>query len=160
MRVQVPTMVAGDETAPAAVFGSAPNPHNPRGLAWSYDRGSAGRLKKLTGRELPWFNLYAHEPERWDPVEAKIIARLWSKANERRRWTLVLLGRKVCSAFELESPEWLGWYRSAIHGVMIAVPHPSGLNRWYNDPENTSRAAEVLSAVASGELPRLTKEVK
>ena len=155
MRVQVPTMIAGEETAPAAVFGSAPNPH---AKTWSYDHGSAGRLKKMTGRELPWFNLYAHEPEKWDPVHAKIVARLWSRANTRS-WTLILLGRKVCSAFELESPEWLGWYRSAIHGRMIAVPHPSGLNRWYNDSENVQRATRLLSAVASGELPRV-EEVK
>jgi hypothetical protein len=36
---------------------------------------------------------------------------------------------------------------------MIAFPHPSGLNRWWNDPVNEEAARMMLRRLANGELP-------
>jgi hypothetical protein len=147
----------GLEKLPAAVIGESPNGHMSR---WSYDAGSASRVKKLSGKELPWFNLFAAEPSTWDRQRARAVAtRFCLELQEKQRtWTLLLLGRKVCHAFGIERPEWLEWYRSALWGPLIAVPHPSGLNRWWNNSENTLAAKELLSAVAIGLLPSTEHE--
>lgn len=109
----------------------------------------------MAGMELPFFNLYAIEPKRWNREDARKRATNWCLELQKtdRKWTLLLLGVKVCNAFGIERPEWLEWYRSALWGPMIAVPHPSGLNRWYNDPDNRTAATEVISQVSFGLLP-------
>jgi hypothetical protein len=142
---------------PAAVIGE--NPNGPPSK-WSYDSGSAAKVKRMCGKELPWFNLFAREPSTWDRQRARAVAtRFCLDLQEgNRTWTLLLLGRKVCHAFGIERPEWLEWYRSALWGPMIAVPHPSGLNRWYNDTENRRAATKLLSAVAIGLLPSSERE--
>jgi len=60
----------------------------------------------------------------------------------------VLLGRGVAEAFGLCAPplEWTrlpcpgGWYEAAY------LPHPSGLNHWWNVAENAAAAARFLQA--------------
>jgi len=161
-RFGTPKMVAGDTTAPAVVFGSAPNPHV---VEWRYDQGSAGRIREMCGRELPWYNLYEREPPRWDRAEAGEIATAWCQEHAQEKLTLLLLGQKVCDAFGIQNPEWLRWYVRPRVGrlerafdfvpwiPMVAVPHPSGLNRWYNDPVNQQATARLLRKIAWGELP-------
>lgn len=36
------------------------------------------------------------------------------------------------------------------------IPHPSGLNRWYNDPDNCQRAAQVLARAYQGTLVEMS----
>lgn len=151
-----PTLVYDMPLPPAIIFGSAPNPHR----GWSYSRGSAGRMEKLCGRRLRWFNIYEAEPERWDPVEAKVRAANWCMAQRGRSVPLLLLGTKVCAAFGIERPEWLEWYARALWTPMIAFPHPSGLNRWWNDPANAEAARDLAHKVASGALPRRHSNIK
>lgn len=73
-------------------------------------------------------------------------------------WTHYLLcGRRVAAAFGFrEDARYLRWYPldGKHYGV---VPHPSGIVRWYNDPQNRARARRWLRrlarrAVASREL--------
>jgi len=155
---EVLKMCGGLDHLPAAVIGESPNGDPSQ---WSYDNGSAMRMKKVCGRELPWFNLFATEPEKWDRREARVVAtRFCLELQEKEKsWTLLLLGVKVCHAFGVERPEWLEWYRSMLWGPMIAVPHPSGLNRWWNDGERTRTARQLLSAVSAGLLPSFDKTV-
>lgn len=135
-------------------FGSAPNPHR----AWSYEQGSGARLTRLCGKKITWFNLFATEPERWSAKDAKASAEEWcEKYAKRHRVPLLLLGTKVCSAFGIEDPEWLETYASQLWSPMIAFPHPSGLNRWWNDPENERRAWMVARGVANGTYFRYLK---
>jgi hypothetical protein len=130
------------------VFGSAPNPH---AVEWTYEGGSAARLAKICGKRLTWFNLFAEEPTRWSREEARESATQWCEALQRKlpRVPLILLGSKVCDAFGIEDPDWLETYASILWSPMIAFPHPSGLNRWWNDPENEREAFRVGHAVAS-----------
>jgi hypothetical protein len=137
----------------AMIIGACPNPHR----EWSWERGSARRMKTLCGRELPWINLYEVEPSRWLPRDAALRA----KEVVQRVPTgtlLILLGGRVCHAFGIGRPVWLKCYSTEIWQPVLAVPHPSGLNRWWNDPANTERAARLLSAVARGYVPQLGQE--
>lgn len=68
---------------------------------------------------------------------------LAAKVLLRGSWTrYVLLGQKVAACFAvkgepLETVE-------AIGKQFFLLPHPSGINRWWNDPENVRRAKETL----------------
>lgn len=54
----------------------------------------------------------------------------------------ILLGQRVADAFEFHWP-LLNWVE--VGGVTVAiVPHPSGLNRWWNDADNRSQARRFL----------------
>jgi len=152
--MRLPARVGGSLQSRAYAFGSSPNPY---AKTWSYDTGSAGRLKRLCGEEVAWFNLYDTEPPRWDRQEARAIAEWWCRTNESFMRPLLLLGQKVCDAFGVSDPEWLEWYASQLWRPMIAVPHPSGLNRWYNDSENAARAGDLLRKVCTGELPHVER---
>ncbi len=124
------------------VFGPCPNPHR----SWSYATGSARRIGELLGRPATWFNLFEREPENWSKKAARESAEEWCLTYQRRlpyRMPLMLLGTKVCNAFGIDDPVWLESYASALWSPMIAFPHPSGLNRWWNDPENAARAEDV-----------------
>jgi len=63
----------------------------------------------------------------------------------------VLLGRKVRAAFEGPAP-FSAWYRlNEIGWDLIGLPHPSGLNRQWNEPGARERARSLVF----GLLPHL-----
>jgi hypothetical protein len=55
----------------------------------------------------------------------------------------VLLGRRVAAAFGLASAPYLEW-TEARGRTWVVMPHPSGVNRWWNDEEN-----RLLATVAA-----------
>lgn len=60
---------------------------------------------------------------------------------------VLLAGRKVAAAFGVGRMPYLEWFR--LRGGMAAVlPHPSGINRWWNDADNVARAREFLRGCA------------
>lgn len=83
--------------------------------------------------------------------EAKrAAAALWGR--EPADVEFVLLGTRVASAFHLRRRQysflrgntfyWLGSRR-----WVTVVPHPSGVNRWWNDPANREAAARFMSGL-------------
>lgn len=79
----------------------------------------------------------------WDRAQAKAKARSLMASGELRGRTVVLLGEKVREAFSLD--KYL-IHPQLIDGVMFRqLPHPSGLNRWYNEPVNMSMAGMLLA---------------
>ena len=103
---------------------------------------SRGRLANLVGvkpLELRWTNLFEHLVEEFDQEEARAAA---ARINGRES-RLILLGQKVAKAFGLERPIALRWM---LHrGSWVAViPHPSGLNRWWNEAENRDAVEKFL----------------
>lgn len=59
--------------------------------------------------------------------------------------TVILMGKLTAAAFELEETEFFKWHYDRTGEIRFAVfPHPSGLNRFWNDAKNTSRASAFL----------------
>jgi hypothetical protein len=58
---------------------------------------------------------------------------------------VLLAGHRVAAAFGVRE----GYLREfVLQGVPAAVvPHPSGVNRWWNDPANVARASAFLRGV-------------
>lgn len=65
--------------------------------------------------------------------------------------TFVLLGKRVGRAFGVERNEYFvrqkGFDDFHRHEFVV-VPHPSGINRWYNSEENTKRMRRFMRGVA------------
>jgi len=89
------------------------------------------------------------EGRQWSLAAAREAAQpLWS-ALERR--TVVCLGLPVLSAWRLPAVPPLVWQYPQ-HDILSGMgperwclmPHPSGLNRWYNDPAHRLAAAMRL----------------
>ena len=58
----------------------------------------------------------------------------------------VLLGKNVAKAFGVSQLPWMTWTELR-EGHVAALPRPSGLNLWYNDPENRQRARKFIRKV-------------
>jgi hypothetical protein len=56
---------------------------------------------------------------------------------------VILLGQNVARAFRVGRRPILTWFPFG-HGHAAIVPHPSGINRWYNDPSNVRRAERFM----------------
>jgi hypothetical protein len=63
--------------------------------------------------------------------------------------TVILLGRSVARAFGLGR---LDFFKHAeVEGRMwFAAPHPSGVSRWWNEPENVVQAEQFFASLAEG----------
>ena len=77
----------------------------------------------------------------WIPREARLAApEIWESLRGR---TVIILGREGADVLGLDYPDWV--LESEQDGVRFRVlPHPSGLNRWYNDHINLNLAAVLL----------------
>src|SRR3989442_346740 len=68
---------------------------------------------------------------------------------------IVLLGRSVAAAFaEIYGAKSLlkADVCEPLPGGFAILPHPSGIDRWYNDAANRRRAASFLKRIYTGEL--------
>lgn len=113
--------------------------------------GSGGTRRRLAALfEVPeaemmdavlWLNLWEYpgaRPERYvrlveesaDPTDA-----------------IILLGRRVQRAFGLEQQEPLTTIVRGSGTTILCLPHPSGLNRWWNDPAHVVEATTALRAL-------------
>lgn len=60
---------------------------------------------------------------------------------------MVLLGQRVAAAFGMPSAPYLVWLTHQGRDVCV-VPHPSGINRWWNDERNRRVAERFLAGLA------------
>lgn len=98
----------------------------------------------------------AGKGDKFDAVKAgKAAWRMVPKLHKRR---VVLLGKNVAKAFNCEDMPLMVWeHRGGWKGKLqyeceVAVlPHPSGVNRWWNNPKNYARARAFLLEAASQE---------
>lgn len=79
--------------------------------------------------------------------QARIRAALLSRRFVRGR-TVVLLGFRTARAFGVRG----GYFtRVRIRGAdVVVVPHPSGVNRWFNDPDNVTKMRRFMRSLVRG----------
>lgn len=120
-----PLLVVGEHHSPG---GSGP--------AFSGGGSSSRRLESLLGAPVLMVasatNLLDGPP--WDRALAREKA--WAICSSWSGW-IVVCGRRAADAFDV--PDFLRW-----HGMVGAIPHPSGRCRYWNDPEYVEAAREFL----------------
>lgn len=82
------------------------------------------------------------------PISAARLKAAKVLAAVRSGTRIVVLGRAVARAFDvgLEQAPLMRWTK--INGVEIAVlPHPSGVNLWYNDARNRVCARRFMRSI-------------
>ena len=141
------------------VVGQAPGPRSDPDHPLS---GRCGvRLADLCGIKVPdfmerfdRFNLIEKFPGKSGKGDAFPMEQAYAGAvkllvtGETNGRMVVLLGDNVAAAFGL--PRGLAPFVWITGFAMLAAvcPHPSGINRWYNDPKNLKRAKRFWRAVA------------
>lgn len=129
-----------------AIVGEAPSMRTSRPFA-----GRSGeRLAELAGVSLDVLrdryrlvNLLRHWPgpnphgkgSAWEPGLARDRA-----AAIRLAPGSILCGRRVAQAFGLPR---VAFFEPDERGVVV-IPHPSGISRWWNDPQNVDEARRFL----------------
>lgn len=76
----------------------------------------------------------------------KLAAQAFLTALQGSERSVVLLGREVQAAFDVRLPP-LSRERVRAGWWACTLPHPSGLNRWFNDGDNGHRAALFLTGL-------------
>lgn len=69
---------------------------------------------------------------------------------ETLRGRIVLCGRNVCRSFNVPGLPWCRWLRRG-DVELASIPHPSGLNRFYNNHSNRLRVRRFLRRAMKGE---------
>lgn len=140
--------------------GEAPTPENVGSPLDPHCCDSGRRLLRYTGWEVDEFlhgladrtNVFPWPMPRWAPADAR-QARLNMQALVTRYERVVLLGRKVASAFQHDG-EFFAWQRwfcveGGVQRYWAVCPHPSGANRWWNDPDNVKKARRFFNRLAT-----------
>lgn len=79
----------------------------------------------------------------WKRLEARETRdRLFETYLDGRPY--ILLGRRVAKIFKHEAPWFVFLPREFDNSLIVSIPHPSGLNRYWNDPKTAICAGEVL----------------
>lgn len=78
---------------------------------------------------------------KWSMEDAR--KRAFEIERESREVSLVLLGRKVATAFGYGKVEF---FKTVVHNgrVLLFLPHPSGLCRVWNEPGSYQRARDLV----------------
>lgn len=79
----------------------------------------------------------------WSYVEARRVAQVIRELSPEGQ-VVVMLGSRVRAAMRVHA----GVNPDVVRGVWFySVPHPSGLNRWYNDAANRSHVGKLLAGI-------------
>jgi uracil-DNA glycosylase len=125
------------------LVGEAPNAQGQVFWQATYFRG---RVPRLPGTNLlKRFPGAQSKGAAFPLAEAREAVRRLERRTPKRV-SMVLLGKRVGAAFGAKGGyfEW-----TTVRGRRVMVfPHPSGINQWWNDPENRALAAEVSQELA------------
>lgn len=134
--------------------GQQPNSHADEGTALPVRPGTSGsRLMSMMGLDYTTFkntflrvNVSAiYDPDGFSPSYHQPHAQNLLPLLEGRH--VVLLGPAVAEAFKWKRSEYeyCRFYdHPHAHLLWAVIPHPSGLNRLYNDPEVVRQVTELL----------------
>jgi hypothetical protein len=119
---------------------------------------SGGRLLAMSGipphlyfARMMRVNLFEHHVDIWNEEQANLNAIEIMKQQPKGR-RVVLCGRRVGSAFGFTQFFQMGHDEEA-DAFYVAIPHPSGLNREYNDPIKRASARIALQWAADYMVP-------
>ena len=79
------------------------------------------------------------------PAAAREASRLWQAELHDGR-VVLLLGRRVAWAFGA-ADTYFEIQHLGTHADVYVLPHPSGINRWFNDRMNKQRIAEFMRGI-------------
>jgi uracil-DNA glycosylase len=66
------------------------------------------------------------------------------RAEQPERRHVILLGKRVAEAFELP----LRYFEEMRDDhIYVIIPHPSGINRWYNEPRNLTEVQMFMRSL-------------
>lgn len=144
----------------ATIVGEAPS-ETSRDVTVPFSGRSGDRLRALLDDDLARFrllNLFARPQERWHRPAARASA--YASVTFLEGEPVLLMGRRVATAFGFGSARLLEWQDGMwvgselwVASQFVVFPHPSGLNRWWNEPDNVERARRFLRDVAEGRVP-------
>jgi hypothetical protein len=83
----------------------------------------------------------------FDSRAAGIVARELRERLEPGR-TVLLLGHRVADAFGIKG-EYFATFAPPGEAVYYVLPHPSGVNHWWNDPANVEKMNAFMHEIAS-----------
>lgn len=145
--------------------GQAPGPRGrPDKPLFPYPVGCAGhRLWKMTGlRRSDYMGLFDrinvldyYPGPTFPATEARRVARSLDDVLVGR--LVIFLGVAVARSFGFVPPSYMAWREHGRPGaesheyVAAVLPHPSGLNRWYNDLVNAREARRFLTNLVKTE---------
>jgi len=151
-------MEAGSTSKPMLVGMNNPQGNKP---LVPYPTNCTGyRIYQMLNAKTGAFRIdYMNSFERLNLVDGHAWSAGAARANREavltrlRGRTAVLLGRAVWQALALPPtapglsvrPMEIRGGDACVEGEWFYLPHPSGLNRWYNDPENVDLAATLLA---------------
>lgn len=119
---------------------------------------TGGRLATWAGlspaafrQRVECVNLFDQIPQRWTNTAARDRACLLT-ARCHAAGVVVLLGQRVADAFEHRA-RIFEWDESG--GTrLVQLPHPSGLNHYWNEPAHVALAERFLRRLLRVETPR------
>lgn len=144
-------------TRRSVFIGQQPNSAEDEGNPLPIRPGSTGqRLVQMMGitaeafeRNFIRMNVSAHhEPDGFSPEYYRVTVQNILPLLEHRR--VILLGPAVASSFGLERKDydWACWFDHPTHNIALSViPHPSGLNRLYNEHDIWTMVCSFLDQV-------------
>lgn len=142
-------MLAPGRPARVAIVGEAPS----RTSEAPFDARSGRRIAELAGVPLDAFALYnvldewpgtAGKGSRFPPLRdaRPAAADLLPLLDGHAR--VVVAGKRAAAALGFRE-RYLVWTDGPAGGRWAILPHPSGVNRWWNDPANLDAARRFLS---------------
>lgn len=100
-------------------------------------------------------NVYRELPPRWGrPFARGRAEELAVDAERAGAERVVLLGERVAAAFDYTAPPF-EWHPTAMLPTQLValVPHPSGLNRYWNEPVNRRLVERFLRRLFGVPMP-------
>lgn len=130
---------------------------------------SGNRVRRLMGltlgqyQSIPRANLFDEPRPVWNADLASALAERMCLRSELHDRRVILWGRRVAISFGLGDTPFLQWTRcelvhqSKLDSDFTVIPHPSGLNRWWNDEGNLRQAHEFLAGIGRDHASSLAK---
>ncbi len=109
-------------------------------LGWTLDE-LLGRVEAVN--LLPRFPGKCGKGDAFDPVAARTIAGSVRTGNR----LVLLCGKKVASCFGVGGPMAFLERREVGNASFVLLPHPSGVNHWWNDRGNKEAAGGLLRSL-------------